>query len=170
MKRIIMLSTLAATMALMLALAGSAFAASPEQETFQDIKDTEFIADCGDFDVLADYVLDVRIITYFDRAGNPDSSKVRFQFQSFYYNSETGEGFAETETGTDVFDLQTGELTSHGLSYRVTVPGGGAVLLQAGTIVNDEAGNPTFVAGPHQVLSGDTEKLCAALAPEDESA
>jgi hypothetical protein len=162
MKRIIMLSTLVTTMAVMLALAGSAFAASPEQVTIQE-EGTEFIADCGDFDVLADYVLDMRIITYFDRAGDPDSSKVHFQFQSFYYNSETGEGFAETETGTDVFDIETGELTSHGLSYRVTVPGGGAVLLQAGRIVYDEAGNVVFEAGPHQVLSGDTEKLCKAL-------
>jgi ABC-type glycerol-3-phosphate transport system substrate-binding protein len=34
MKRIIMLSTLAAAMALMLALAGSASAAEPETETF----------------------------------------------------------------------------------------------------------------------------------------
>jgi hypothetical protein len=163
-KRIIMLSTFAATMAVMLALAGSAFAASPEQETFQEEVTEEFIADCGDFDVLTDYVLDVRIITYFDRAGNPDSSKVHFTFQDFYYNSETGEGFAETESGIDVFDVQTGELTSHGLSYRVTVPGGGAVLLQAGTVVYDEAGNVVFEAGPHQVLSGDTAKLCEALA------
>jgi hypothetical protein len=162
-KRIIMLSTFAATMAVMLALAGSAFAASPEQETIQE-EGTEFIADCGDFDVLTDYVLDLRIITYFDRAGNPDYSKVHFTFQDFYYNSETGEGFAETESGIDVFDLETGELTSHGLSYRVTVPGEGAVLLQAGTVVYDEAGNVVFEAGPHQVLSGDTAKLCEALA------
>jgi hypothetical protein len=164
----IMLSTFAATMAVMLALAGSAFAASPTQETIPPEQGTEFIADCGDFgydfDVLADYVLDLRIITYYDRAGNADYERVHFTFHSFYYNSVTGEGFAETETGTDVFDVQTGEETSHGLSYHVTVPGGGAVLVQAGTVVYDEDGNVVFEAGPHPVLSGDTAKLCEALA------
>jgi hypothetical protein len=168
-KRIIMLSTLAATMAAMLALAGSASAAKPTVKTDQ-FEGTEFIADCGDFgydfDVLADYVLDVRTITYVDRAGNEDSRKMHFQFHSFYYNSVTGEGFAETETGTDVFDVQTGEETSHGLSYHVTVPGEGAVLVQAGTVVYDEDGNVVFEAGPHPVEEKDFGKLCEALAPD----
>jgi hypothetical protein len=44
------------------------------------------------------------------------------------------------------------------------VPGGGAVLLQAGRLVFDDAGDVVFEAGPHQVLSGDTDKLCEALA------
>jgi hypothetical protein len=163
-KRIIMLSTLAATMAVMLALAGSAFAASPERETIHE-EGTEFIADCGDFDVLTDYVLDAEIITFFDSAGNPDYDRVHFTFHDFYYNSETSEGFAETESGHTLDDLPSGnEVTSQGLSYRVTVPGGGAVLLQAGRLVFDEAGNVVFEAGPHQVLSGDTDELCEALA------
>jgi hypothetical protein len=163
-KRIIMLSTLAATMAVMLALAGSAFAANPERETFQE-EGTEFIADCGDFDVLTDFVADFAVITYFDSAGNPDYSRVHFAFHDFYYNSKTGEGFAETESGNILVDLPSGnEVTAAGLSYRVTVPGEGQVLLQAGRLVFDEAGNVVFEAGPHQVLSGDTDKLCEALA------
>jgi hypothetical protein len=51
MKRMIMLLTLGATMALVLALAGSASAAKPRVDTFHE-EGTEFIADCGDFDVL----------------------------------------------------------------------------------------------------------------------
>jgi hypothetical protein len=164
MKRIIMLSTLAATMAVMLTWAGSASAANPERETFQE-EGTEFIADCGDFDVLTDFVLDLEIITFFDSAGDPDYARLHLTFHDFYYNSETGEGFAETESGTNLVDFPSGEeVTSAGLSYRVTVPGGGAVLLQAGRLVFDAAGNVVFEAGPHQVLSGDTDKLCEALA------
>jgi hypothetical protein len=164
MKRIFMLSTLAATMAVMLALGGSASAANPERETMQE-EGTEFIADCGDFDVLTDFVLDLATITFFDSAGNPDYARVHYTFHDFYYNSETGKGFAETESGNNLIDLPgENEVTSAGLSYRVTVPGGGAVLLQAGRLVFDDAGDVVFEAGPHQVLSGDTDKLCEALA------
>ena len=165
MKRIIMLSTLAAAMAVMLALAGSASAANPERETFHE-EGTEFIADCGTFDVLTDFVADFAVITYFDRAGNPDYSRVHFQFNDFFYNSETGEGFPETESGNDLVDLPSGNVvTSVGLSYRVTVPGEGRVLLDAGRLVYDETEEVVFVAGPHQVLlNEDKAKLCAALA------
>jgi hypothetical protein len=164
MKRIIMLLTLGATMALMLALAGSASAAKPEVRTDQ-FEGTEFIADCGDFDVLTDFVLDIRELVFFDSAGNEDFARVHLTFHDFFYNSETGEGFAETNTGNNVIDLPSGaEVTSMGLSYHVTVPGEGVVLLQAGRLEFDEAGNVVFVAGPHQVLEEDFDKLCEALA------
>jgi hypothetical protein len=167
-KRIIMLSTLAATMAVMLALAGSASAAKPTVSTKQ-FEGTELVANCGDFgydfDVLTDYVLDLQIITFYDSAGNADYQRVQYTVHDFYYNSVTGEGFAETESGHSLVDLPSeDEVTAQGLSYRVTVPGGGVVLLQAGRLVFDEAGNVVFEAGPHQVLSGDTDKLCEALA------
>jgi hypothetical protein len=164
MKRIIMLLTLGATMALMLALAGSASAAKPEPQTIHE-EETELIADCGDFQVLTDYVLDIRELVFFDSAGNEDFARVHLTFHDFFYNSETGEGFAETNTGNNVIDLPSGaEVTSMGLSYHVTVPGEGVVLLQAGRLEFDEAGNVVFVAGPHQVLEEDFDKLCEALA------
>src|SRR5215212_4945924 len=106
MKRIIMLSTLAATMALMLALAGSASAAEPETETFHE-EGTDVVANCGGFKVLTDFEEDVQITTFFDSAGNPDYARVQEHFQDFFYNSKTGEGFTETDTLTAVFDLSS---------------------------------------------------------------
>jgi len=164
MKRIIMLSTLAATMALMLALAGSASAAEPETETFHD-EGTDVIANCGGFKVLTDFVVDVQITTFFDSAGNPDYARVQEHFQDFFYNSKTGEGFAEINTVNVVFDLQSSATEGSGLNYHVTVPGEGVVLLDVGRLEHDEVGEVAFVAGPHQVhLGEDTDKLCAALA------
>jgi hypothetical protein len=164
MKRLIMLSTLAATMAVSLALAGSASAAKPEVRTFHD-EGTASIADCGRFEVLTDYVLDIRWIVFFDDEGNEDFAREHFVFQDFFYNSETDEGFAERNTGNAVIDLPSEDQTSlSGLSYHVTVPGEGVVLLQAGRQEFDEAGNVVFVAGPHQVLDEDFDKLCEALA------
>jgi hypothetical protein len=164
-KRIIVISTLAASMAVMFALAGSASAAKPEFETFQ-VEETEFIANCGTFEVRTDYVLEGRVTTYFDSEGNEDYERWHLQFHDFFYNSETGEGFVETNTTVVLVDPASGtEVSGTGLSYHVTVPGEGVVLLDAGRLERDEAGEIVFVAGPHQVhLGEDTDKLCKALA------
>jgi hypothetical protein len=75
-------------------------------------------------------------------------------------------GFAETNTTNVVIDSASGaEVSGTGLSYHVTVPGEGVVLLDAGRLEFNEAGEIVFVAGPHQVhLEEDKERLCEALA------
>jgi hypothetical protein len=163
MKRIIMLLTLAAAMALMLALAGSASAVESETETFHEER-TDVLANCGGFKVLDEQVIDGQITTFFDSAGNPDYARVHEQVQDFFYNSKTGEGFAETNTVNVVLDLQSPAGKEAGLTYHVTVPGEGVVLLEAGRLVVDEAGNLVLEAAPHQLLHEDTDKLCDALA------
>jgi hypothetical protein len=172
MKRMIMLLTLAVTMALMLALAGSASAAEPKTETIHD-EGTDVLANCGGFKVLDDFEVDGQITTFFDSAGNPDYARVQNHFQDFFYNSKTGEGFTETDTVTAVFDLsRKNEISDKhlisiaGLGYHVTVPGEGEVLLDAGKLVYDAKGHLVFEAGHHQILGSntDTQKLCEALA------
>jgi hypothetical protein len=175
MKRIIVLSTLAATMAVMLALAGSASAVGPTVEKFGPFSGSEQIADCGSgrerFEVWTDYMFEVQVITYYDSAGNPDYAREYYTFEDFFYNTDTGEGFSEHDRSNAVVDLSSGqEVTSSAVAYRVTVPGEGVVLLQAGTIRFDEDGNATFIAGPHQVFpESDTQKLCEALAPDQDT-
>jgi hypothetical protein len=169
MKRTIMLSTLAATAVVLFALGGVASADKPEGTPapvrLQPETGTELIAECGEFDVLTDFVVDGQSTIFFDSAGNPDYARVHLRFVDFYYNSETGEGFSEHEHSNTLLDLPSGEeVTSSGVSYRVTVPGEGVVLLEAGRLEFNEAGEIVFVAGPHQVLSQDTDKLCEALA------
>jgi hypothetical protein len=158
MKRTIMLSTLAATAVVLFALGGVASADKPEGTPapirLEPETGTELIAECGEFDVLTDFVVDGQSTIFFDSAGNPDYARVHLRFVDFYYNSETGEGFTEHEHSNTLLDLPSGEeVTSSGVSYRVTVPGEGVVLLEAGRLEFNEAGGIVFVAGPHQVLS-----------------
>jgi len=54
-----------------------------------------------------------------------------------------------------------------GTVYNIQVPGGGNVLLDAGSIVIDVSTDPPTVlhaGGPHQQFSGDVGALCAYLA------
>jgi hypothetical protein len=169
MVRAIMLSTLAAIAVVLFALAGVASADKPQSTPalvrFEPETGTDLIADCGNFEVRTDFVVDGHSTIFFDSDGNPDYARAHLRFVDFYYNSETGEGFTEHEHSNTLIDLPSGdEVTSTGVSYRVTVPGEGVVLLEAGRVEFNEAGEIVFVAGPHQVLSQDTDKLCEALA------
>ena len=52
-----------------------------------------------------------------------------------------------------------------GIVFKVTFPGAGAVFLDIGRIVTNQAGDlVTFQAGPHPAFDEDVAQLCAALA------
>jgi hypothetical protein len=161
MKRIIMLSTLAATMAVMLALAGSASAAPPERET-SHAEGSSQITPCGDFSVLYDWVADLRILTYFDSAGNPDYARVHAIFHAFVYSTENPEeGFAAIESRNVLFDFPI--VATSGLRFRLTMPGEGVVLLSAGRLVFDEFSGVVFEAGL-QPVGEDYLRVCELFA------
>jgi hypothetical protein len=110
-------------------------------------------------------VFDIRAIVFFDEEGDADFARSHAQIHDFYYNSDTGEGFAETEASNAVVDLPSEEeITSVGLRYHVTVPGEGLMLVDAGRLEFDENGEIVFAAELHQVEEEDFDKLCAALA------
>jgi hypothetical protein len=172
MRRIIVLSTLAASMAVMLALAGSASAAKPELETFH-AEGTSHIVHCADdngilrFTVLFDWEIDGRILTYFDSAGNPDYARAHVISHDFVYSTENPEeGFAEIESENFLIDFPSENVASivatSGLRFRLTVPGEGVVLLSAGRLVF-RPGEGVFVAGPQPVLE-DYLRVCEVFA------
>ena len=170
MKRIIMLSALAAAMAVMLALAGSASADNipPDRQRFVDDEEqTDVFADCGDFEVRSDFTVEGAITTFYDSSGNPDYYKMHLIFHDFFYSTENpDEGFAETNVVSLVSLDASGdtELKVSGLQYHVTIPGEGLVLVGAGTLRFDtETGEVVFEGGPHSLESDDTDKVCAAF-------
>jgi hypothetical protein len=161
MKRIIMLLTFSTTMAVMLTLAGSASAATPERET-SHAEGTAQITHCGDFSVLYDWVADLRILTYFDSAGNPDYVRVHAIFHNFVYSTENPEeGFAAIESRNNLFDFPI--VATSGLRFRLTVPGEGVVLLSAGRVVVEDDAEVVFQAGPRPV-GEDYDRLCEVFA------
>ena len=152
-------------LAVALALGASAptSAARPETSTFL-MQDTQELADCGDFLVYDDYDTTVDVTNFYDKAGNVTALHMAINGTDTYWQSVTGERITMPSHFMVHFDLQTGLNSSAGLVYRLTVPGLGGVFLEVGRSVYDvRAGRFVFLAGPHQLSSGDTAGLCAVF-------
>lgn len=51
-----------------------------------------------------------------------------------------------------------------GVTFAMTAPGFGVVFLNTGLLTRDYTTGETFIAGPHDLVSGDFTALCAAIA------
>jgi hypothetical protein len=51
-----------------------------------------------------------------------------------------------------------------GVTFAMTYPGSGVVFLNTGALTHDYTTGETIIAGPHDLVSGDFDALCAALA------
>jgi hypothetical protein len=128
------------------------------------------------FDILDRGTDDVHAVRFYDGNGNL-TRRIFTDHYSFgeFSNELTGAtvGYTQHDTTTDVLavpgDVSTVTRTFSG-ENNYTVPGMGAVFLNAGRTVTGPNGDEEFASGPHgfdAYFSGDTsavERLCAALA------
>jgi len=124
------------------------------------------LAQCGAFQALDAFQGELSITAFLDKAGNPESAIIDFHGTDTFRNSVTGKSFTEPFHNKEFAalngDLQPDKLTKVGVAFRLTVPGGGVVLLEVGRLALSP-GHIEFEAGPHQALEGDFAGLCAAL-------
>lgn len=150
---------------LTLASVTTVLAAKPTVETFHN--EGSFVAaDCGSFLALEDFVEDIRVTTFFDKAGEPVKVAVHVNFNGILTNSVTGKTLRDPGHFTIFEDLQQGTVTYVGLVFGITVPGEGIAVLDAGKVVflgADVEENVIFEAGPHQFLHEGEALICAAL-------
>ena len=124
--------------------ATAAFADGPQILSFTFDNPAHVLVDCGDFDIIESSVETVRITTFYDDAGNRVRRITHFTFSGTYTNSVTGEVFTDTpDPQTYIRDYVNGTTTGHGLVFRITVPGQGIVLLDAGTVIFNADGTVT---------------------------
>ena len=126
----------------------SSFAVQPVTREFE-IKFKQVIATCNGFDVLADETFNVRVTTFFDDDGRPVRRQDHVRFTGTFTNSVTG--FSVTDAPDPflfVRDFANGGFSTHGLTAKITVPGRGIVLLDAGTVIVAPDGTVT-AHGPH---------------------
>lgn len=140
--------------------------ARPEMDSVRG--EVSFTIPCDEFgyaySLQVDVAFKLKFITFFDGDGDPDTFHLQVSNRATYTNTTTGLSATSTDAGVDILDLDSGVRSSIGVIFSLTVPGKGVVALDAGTITFDDAGNPTFVAGPHQVFAEGDALLCAALA------
>ena len=166
-KRAILAAVLAATLGLVASI--PAFAVPPVHGTghFEGAWDP---IDCGDFFVLAEYVVDVRVTTFFDQVGNPIRAQVHVPLTWTLSNSKDDRVLTHTNTYMRISDLEEGLHTYVGVLWHLTIPGRGVVILDAGRIIVDFYPPPVYPgaevlwqAGPHEMLNGGYTTLCQAF-------
>ncbi len=147
----------------------SAGAAPPLVEIFTDEGSFAFAGSCPNGVILKEtFTQDVRVTTFFDKAGNPVRVQTKVNFVGVVTNPETGESVRDAAHHTIFLDLIDGTETVVGLVFSVTVPGVGVVFHDVGRVVFDAEGTPIFEAGPHDVLNTEGDhpvraRFCAAL-------
>jgi hypothetical protein len=98
------------------------------------------------------FVFQSRIVDtrYFDSSGT--LVRERFFVKQPSLDTAKGTTLHENDVFSDVIDYRTGKEWLVGATFKITAPGHGHVLLQAGKAVFDFDGNLLFVAGPHPLL------------------
>ena len=161
--------SLAAVAVALLTLPVAVSAAPPVVETFHNEDSFAFAGPCPNgVTLVGTFTEDVRVTTYFDKAGTPVRSQIKVNVAGVVTNPETGESVENPAHTTIFVDLVEGTEAQVGLVFKATVPGVGVVFHDVGRVVFDAAGNLIFEAGPHDVLNtaGDhpvRAAFCAAL-------
>jgi hypothetical protein len=106
-----------------------------------------------------------KVTTYYDKAGNPVKS-ILTNYNVRYTETATANGktLVANYPLVSITSLASGTGVSVGLRANYTVPGAGAVLLDAGRIVFDPSGAVVFEAGLHQLLDGSVSAFCGYFA------
>jgi hypothetical protein len=134
-----------------LVLAAPAASRPPVTKTVID-SGTFVLADCpGGYQVVASWNNTIRMTTFYDAAGEVVRVVSHVDGNGTIANSLTGytlEGSSPTLETTWMRPpnpgLDSGDTVKVGLYLKNTVPGEGIVLLDAGRVVFDAAGNPTW--------------------------
>jgi hypothetical protein len=137
-----------------------ASAAAPDIFRFEE--EFSYQVQCDGFTLDGEGTDQIRVAIFYDQEGNPVRTVLNVRYDGTLTHSLTGETWRDPQYAMIQSDLLNDTHSFVGLIYRITVPGKGVVVIDAGRIVFSEAG-VIFEAGPHQVLNGGDQILCAAL-------
>jgi hypothetical protein len=148
-----------------LALAGGVTSASavPPVPIDETVSGNDPVADCGTFTVWDEFTLTSTGYLHFDSDGNPVRIVQRVSGSDRLYNPENSKSLSGTINAGEIVDLVEGQAIESGQTFRILVPGSGAVLLNIGRFVFDFEEGLVFLKGNQQFFEGDLEALCTAL-------
>jgi hypothetical protein len=137
-----------------------ASAARPDIIRFEE--EFSYQVQCDGFTLDGEGTDQIMVAVFYDKEGNPVKTQLHIRYAGTLTHSVTGETWRDPQYAMFQEDLLKGTASYVGLIYRITVPGKGVVVIDAGRVVFSEEG-VIFEAGPHQVLNGGDQVLCAAL-------
>lgn len=127
---------------------------------------TDLLVDCGSFQVLDVYQQTEIFRWFYDQDGNLVQIVGQNWGTDTFTNSVTGKAYPMSFHNNILVDYTPAprRVANVGLLYRLVIPGAGAVVLDVGRLVFQRGSGLIFEAGPHQVIDGDLEALCVAMA------
>jgi hypothetical protein len=143
-------------------IAVPAQAIPPKTDSFSDAG-TDFWASCDGFDIIVNFHFTARVTEFYNADGDLVRVRGYFHGTGELVNTETGK--TNTGSGPSIFfdNFRTETTTFVALTFHNTVPGEGAVGIDAGRIVIDWATDEViFEAGLHPGFDG--IDWCAMLA------
>jgi hypothetical protein len=160
-------NTIALGVFLALAHASVAIADAPVITGATHFAGSDELWDCSSFKIIDYWELDLTGIRFYDDAGNIQRVILQQLGTDTFTNSVTGKAYSGTFHGTRIIDFReqpgTGAVAA-GITFHLTVPGAGAVLLDVGLSAFIKSNSLGILAGPHQALEGDFAAVCEALA------
>jgi len=148
----------------MLGLAASVSADSSVEISGTEFGDVPIGVDCGTFDVWDDYELNWHGREFYDDEGNVVRVVEHLWGVDRLYNRETGTSVSGSFNNSEVVDLVDGRVTENGSTFKIIVPGAGAVFIDVGKFIIDFETGLEFLAGRHDAFVENTADLCAVLA------
>ncbi len=142
------------------------FAVSPISTPFTIERSREVVGECDGFQIIENATITGTETTYFDKAGNPTRIQIHGQYRGTLTNSVTGAYLVDApDPILAVIDLRNETFALKGLHYRITVPGQGIVVLDAGT-ATFYADGTIVTHGPAPDYAELPQLLCSLLGAE----
>lgn len=117
---------------------------------------------CDGYNVIGDFDVTRRDVTYFDNAGNPIRVDLFIRYEGTLINSVTGKTLMDKGDFKNSLDLANGTVTVTGGLRHNTVSGLGIVIQETGRIVFDDATGGILFVTPG-MATDEVLQLCAAL-------
>jgi hypothetical protein len=150
------------TMILTLATVGPALADQPEIVNLSLHRHDEEFAVCDGYNVIGDFNVTRRDVTYFDNDRSPIRVDLFIHYEGTLTNSVTGKTLPDKGNFKNSIDLANGTATVTGGIRHTTVSGLGIVIQDTGRIILDDATGGILFVTPG-MASDETLQLCAAL-------
>jgi hypothetical protein len=150
------------TLILVVATAGPALALQPEIVNLHLHRHYEDFGVCDGYNVIGDFDVTRRDVTYFDSSGNPIRVDLFIHYEGMLINSVTGKTLPDKGNFKNSLDLTDGTVTVTGGIRHTTVSGLGIVIQETGRIILDDATGGILFVTPG-MASDEVLQLCAAL-------